>query len=175
MFAKICALALICVATVQAGYPLYKQCDSRWGSDRLGSNSKTVCSAGCLISSVSMVLNGCGRTISGAAATPKTLNNYLTNNGGYAQGDNFIWGSVATFELSYLGQTGDHYATRNYFSSGHAVILNVNYGTHWVVMTGESGTNFLVNDPGFSRTSYTSGDVRNAAIFKRPADCNALL
>ena len=126
MFAKICALALICVATVQAGYPLYKQCDSRWGSDRLGSSSNTVCSAGCLMSSVSMVLNGCGRTISGAAATPKTLNNYLTNNGGYAQGDNFIWDSVATFELSYLGQTGDHYATRNYFSSGHAVILNVN-------------------------------------------------
>ncbi len=122
-----------------------------------------------------MVLNGCGRTISGAAATPKTLNSYLTNNGGYAQGDLFIWGSVAPFGLSYVGQTRDQTAIRNYFSSGHAVILNVNNGGHWVLMTGSSGSSYLVNDPGFSRTSYTSGDVVLAGVFKKPAGCSALL
>ena len=37
-------------------YPLYKQCDSRWGSDIIV--SKTVCQVGCLMSSISMGLAG---------------------------------------------------------------------------------------------------------------------
>jgi len=37
--------------------PLYKQCDSRWGSDRLGKDS-TICKVGCLMTSVAMAMNG---------------------------------------------------------------------------------------------------------------------
>ena len=42
----------------------------------------------------------------------------------------------------------------NEFNSGHIVILNVHNGHHWVLMTGVSGSNFLVNDPGYSTSSY---------------------
>ena len=174
MFAKILAFATLCFATTQAAYPLFKQCDSRWSADRLGTSSNTICSAGCLMSSVSMVLNGCGKTIDGGASTPKSLNHWLTNNGGYASGDLFVWGAVSKFGLGYVGQITDKTAMHNHFSSGKAVILNVNNGGHWVLMTGSSGANFLVNDPGFSKTSYTSGEVVRAGIFNRPAGCNAL-
>ena len=116
MFAKIAALATLCFATVQAAYPLFKQCDSRWSADRLGTSSNSICKAGCLMSSVSMVLNGCGKTIDGAASTPKTLNSWLTKNGGYASGDLFVWGSVSKFGLSYINQITDKTAMHNYHS-----------------------------------------------------------
>ena len=81
MFAKIIALATL--AVIGSSYPLYKQCDSRWGSDKLGTSGQTICQAGCLMSSVAMVIADCGRSIGGAQATPKTLNTFLRNNGGY--------------------------------------------------------------------------------------------
>ncbi len=42
----------------------------------------------------------------------------------------------------------------------------MNSGGHWVLATGSSSTGFNVNDPGFSKTSYTNGEVGEAAIYK---------
>lgn len=174
MFAKLCAIATL--AAVTAAYPLFKQCDGRWASDALGtSGGKTICQAGCLMSSVSMVLNDCHKTINGGAADPKSLNSWLKVNGGYASGNLFVWGAVSKFGLTYVGQITDKNQMHSYFNSGHAVILNVNNGGHWVLMTGNSGANFLVNDPGFAKSSYTAGEVVRAGIFKRPAGCSSLL
>ena len=64
---------------------------------------------------------------------------------------------------------------RNHFKNGNAVILNVNKGGHWVLMTGISGSNFLVNDPGFTKTSYTQSEVVNSGVFKRPTGCSTKL
>lgn len=96
------------VSTVPLAYPLFKQCDPRWGPDLI--HVKTVCSVGCLMSSTSMVLRErgvgipagtravsggvvsgaavSGTVVSGAAAalqsaTPGTLNTWLLANGGY--------------------------------------------------------------------------------------------
>jgi hypothetical protein len=55
------------------------------------------------------------------------------------------------------------------FKQGKAVLLNVNNGAHWVLMTGWTGTNFLVNDPGYARTSYAPSEVMGSAIYIRPA------
>jgi len=41
-------------------YPTFKQCDDRWGSNYLGvGGGETVCQAGCLMSSVSEIINDC--------------------------------------------------------------------------------------------------------------------
>ena len=43
--------------TVQSyGWTEYKQCDSKWGNNQLGTCSQTICSAGCAMSSVAMIL-----------------------------------------------------------------------------------------------------------------------
>jgi hypothetical protein len=39
------------------GWTEYKQCDSRWANNKLGTCSQTICSAGCAMSSVAMVLH----------------------------------------------------------------------------------------------------------------------
>lgn len=42
-------------------WTMYKQCDSRWGSNKLGTCSQTICSAGCAMSSVAMMLKTKGK------------------------------------------------------------------------------------------------------------------
>ena len=99
--AKILTLILAVTAMTSTAYPLFKQCDSRWASQMLGTSANTICKAGCLMSSVSMVLNDCKKSIDGSSANPQTLNRWLTSNGGYVSGDLFVWGSVAKFGLSF--------------------------------------------------------------------------
>ena len=54
---------LLLVALVAArNYPMYKQCDSRWGNQKLGTSAKTICDAGCAMSSVAMALGGIGKS-----------------------------------------------------------------------------------------------------------------
>ena len=143
-------------------YPLFKQCDGKWGGNSLGSSS--VCRIGCLMSSVSMALNGLGKKVNGKSPNPGALNSYLKSHGGY-QGNLFIWGSVAKFGLKYQGQTTSQTAIKNAICANKVVILNVNNGGHWVLATGVSGSSYTVNDPGYSRSSYTQGQVVRAGIF----------
>ena len=89
------ALLIATMLACASSYVLYKQCDARWKSQRLGTSSATICSAGCLMSSVAMVLSN--------HFNPSTLNTWLTHNGGYVQGDLFVWTSVARYGLHYEG------------------------------------------------------------------------
>ena len=63
MFAKIIALASVVVAST--AYPIFKQCGQVWSNDIMGSSGSTICSKGCLMSSVAMVLSDCGRAFNG--------------------------------------------------------------------------------------------------------------
>ena len=122
-----------------------------------------------------MVLRGCGITIGGQTATPGTLNRWLGTNGGYVSGNSFVWGSVGSLGLSYVGQTSSATDIRTHFRNGRAVVLNVNNGGHWVLMTGASATGYTVNDPGYTRSTYNNADVRRAGVYNRPAGCPAHL
>lgn len=51
------------------------------------------------------------------------------------------------------------------FDAGQHVILCVNNGGHYVLMTSYSGDTFNVNDPGYSKTSYPASGVTNAATY----------
>lgn len=152
---KIIPLTLLITFALALNYPLYKQCDSKWAREQLGTSpTETICSAGCLMSSASMALYAVGNT----QFNPSTLNKWLTSNGGYASGDLFIWASVNRFGVNFLGKvTRDK--IKDYISSGYIVIPNVHNGRHWVLATGFEGDNILVNDPGYSVTSYTLDEI----------------
>lgn len=60
------------------GWTEYKQCDSRWANEQLGTcSSTTICSAGCAMSSVAMIL-----ATKGCSYTPSTLNSWLKSHSG---------------------------------------------------------------------------------------------
>lgn len=146
--------ALVAVA-LSRNYPLYKQCDPQWGSHQLGTSSKTICQAGCLMSSAAMALSGTGHT-----HNPGSLNTWLKEHGGYVSGDLFVWGSISPLGLHYEGKVSNSQIKAE-LDKGKVVIVNVHNGGHWVLAHGHSGDNILVNDPGYSTTSYTLSQIVN--------------
>ena len=95
---KTALFALLIVAALSRSYPLFKQCDSKWGSEQLGTSSNTICKAGCAMSSLAMGLAGTGK-----GYNPGTLNSWLKGHGGYVSGDLLVWGAVSSIGLSYKG------------------------------------------------------------------------
>jgi hypothetical protein len=71
-------------------FATYSQCSSSWGGQELGTcSSQDICSAGCAMTSVAMMLQ-----YYGIIKNPSQLNSWLKSNGGYANGCNIVWASV---------------------------------------------------------------------------------
>ena len=152
---KILLLAFLVIVAIARNYPMYKQCDSRWANDQLGTSSKTICQAGCLMSSAAMALSGTGHSYD-----PKTLNNWLKSNGGYVSGNLFVWASINKLGLTFKGFVANS-AIKSNLDAGNVVICNVHNGGHWVLAHSYNGNNILVNDPGYSTTSYDLTQIVN--------------
>ena len=126
-------LILFCIIVFLASartYPMYKQCDSQWRNEQLGTSSNTICSAGCLMSSAAMALKGIGLNYN-----PSILNTWLNGHGGYVSGDLFVWASINTLGVTFLGKFTRSQIKDN-LSRDNIVILNVHNGAHWVLATG---------------------------------------
>jgi hypothetical protein len=151
---KIIAIILLLVAISCRQYPLYKQCDSRWASEQLGTSSNTICSAGCLMSSAAMALSAIGKNYN-----PSTLNKWLKSNGGYVSQDLFVWASINPIGVKFVGFINRNAIASN-LANDNIVILNVHNGGHWVLATGmQGGSVVAVNDPGYATTSYTLDQI----------------
>ena len=153
MLTKYLAIALILVIAACRTYPMYKQCDSRWGNHQIGTSPYTICKEGCLMSSVAMALTGCGKNYN-----PDTLNTWLKGHGGYVNGDDFVWASVHSLGLSYVGKIANKDIAAA-LGRNEIVFLNVHNGGHWVLATSMSGSTIHVNDPGYSTVSYNLSEI----------------
>lgn len=69
---RIVIFSIFIVLIYSRNYTLYKQCNSAWGNEQLGTSSNTICSAGSIITDVAMGLSGIGSDIN-----PLTLNKWL--------------------------------------------------------------------------------------------------
>lgn len=146
------------------GWTEYKQCDSRWANQQLGTCSQTICSAGCAMSSVAMIL-----ATKGAGQNPSSLDSWLTKNGGYSGGCNINWASVNAFGVvTFIGKQPGATETDicNGLKAGHGLVANVHGGGHWVLLTACKGSGvFYVNDPGYSTTTYHKSDIVDLAVY----------
>jgi hypothetical protein len=161
-------------ATIPFQYPLFKQCDSTWGDDYMG--TKTICMVGCLMSSTSMGLKGTDINIESLSSDPQTLNNWLLDNGGY-DNNNLIESQVPLINPDRIFWPADAFHSTNdlpfstitsYLDKGRVVIANVNDGGHFVLLVGYGDDNdtFYINDPGYTRDTYSySTDVVGYRIF----------
>ena len=166
---------------VPHAFPLFKQCNSSWGSDVM--EKQTICDVGCLMSSCSMALRGNGVALGDGkhntiAANPGTLNTWLRNNHGYTSGDDLDESALPRINATAVRWPSDGMHTANdlpymtiraYQLQGRTVIANVMQGHHFVLVTGWNYTDpdmVLVNDPGFDRASYSySKDVVGWRLF----------
>ena len=171
------AAAACASAAVPRAYPLYKQCDPRWGNDTI--ETTTVCAVGCLMSSTAMALAGHGIGVGAARADPGTLNAWLRANNGYDSSNDFNEAALPPLDPQHIAWSdagGMHRqndvplpAIQALLSAGAPVIANVDKGRHFVLVVGWDDAHadtILVNDPGFERTNYSySNDVVGWRLF----------
>lgn len=128
------------------GLQFFSQGDPAWANVKLGTCPETIGSAGCAITAVAMAM-----TSLGVEVNPRTLNDYLTNNHGYASGCLIFWGKAAEFDGSagvgwvHIGVLGSPESLRDGLDQGKRVIVkSTRFGEHWVFIAGYdgSGTNW---------------------------------
>lgn len=131
----------------------YKQFDSRWASNYVGSTSYTMKSIGCAITSLSMTESYRTST----TITPKNMHDKLS----FTETGALYWPSNYNLVSSKTNYLTNIY---NILLTGKPVILGCSNsnGSHYIVITGFTGGNsltsdlFTINDPGSSSRTLLS-------------------
>ncbi len=134
--------------------PHFLQSDPRWGGDQLAVTDETVAQSGCAVSSAAMVLAGYG-----GQTDPGRLNAFLKKTEmGFTPEGWIYWEKAPLFDPALAAKILPHYEdAASYFLidanliCGNPVIVRIRYPsgiTHFVVICGKSGYEYLVRDPG---------------------------
>ncbi|QLG69749.1 MAG: hypothetical protein CH104c_0518 [Candidatus Woesebacteria bacterium] len=136
----------------------FNQNDPRWKNSPLGTKG-TIGQYGCLMCDGTMVVN-----YYGFRETPLTMNEKLTQNGGYDKGNLLIWSAIPRLfaGLKYSGKwSNDNPLTqaqmdqiRSAIDKGYPVFLQIDtipstsgLDEHWILAIGYDGDDFIVQDP----------------------------
>ena len=127
----------------------FAQGDARWSDDALGQTESTMGEEGCAVSSSAMVLAFYGQDID-----PGRLNAFLTTNGGYTPQGWLYWEKAADFIPGMVRHAYEdlpsYFLIDSNLLRGNPVIVRVhlpNGVTHFVVIVGKVGFDYLIQDP----------------------------
>jgi len=127
----------------------FAQSDPRWSDDPLGQTPATMGEEGCAVSSSAMVLAFYGQDID-----PGRLNAFLTANGGYTPQGWLYWEKAADFTPGMVRHAYEdlpsYFLIDSNLLRGNPVIVRVhlpNGVTHFVVIVGKAGFDYLIQDP----------------------------
>jgi len=134
--------------------PQFFQADARWTEDFLARTPGTMGGEGCAVSSAAMTLAAYGIDVD-----PGRLNKFLTDlSGGYTPEGWIYWEKAAEFDPAFTASLLPHYEDKpSYFLidwnliNGNPVIARLRYPsgvTHFVVICGKDGFDYLIRDPG---------------------------
>ena len=160
-------------------YRSWKQYDTRWASQRLGSSADTMSESGCLVVAIAslMVHSGCADE---NGVDPGKLCTYLSNNGGFTSNGELYWDKVsgavdgfrlANWSVALSGSRYDKVAQiKSYLDNGYYLVVSVGYGAHWVAVDSVDGNgNVNIFDPAYSYTklfgSYSDAGITRIAVF----------
>lgn len=133
--------------------PHFQQSDPQWGNDLLGNTQRTLAAEGCAVASAAMVL-----AMHGVHVDPGVLNRFLTaHHKGYTDRGWIYWESAAEFDPVAAEQLLPHYEDLPSYRlidtnlmKKNPVIARVRTPsgiTHFVVIVGKDGLDYLVRDP----------------------------
>ncbi len=130
--------------------PHFAQADQRWSSDRLGPTPGSLGAEGCAVASAAMVLASYG-----ADLDPGRLNNFLQTNSGYTDRGWLYWERASDYPPAVAQHVyedeASHFLIDWNLLRGNPVIVRLRYPdgiTHFVVIVGKSGYEYLIRDPG---------------------------
>lgn len=135
---------------VELKVPLFRQADERWGQEKLGPTPATLAAEGCAVASAAMVLASYGYD-----TDPGRLNAFLNTREGYTP-EGWIWWEKAAeiTDGKYIKAYEDlpsHRLIDENLQRGNPVIVRLraqNGITHFVVIAGKQGYDYLTRDPG---------------------------
>jgi ABC-type bacteriocin/lantibiotic exporter with double-glycine peptidase domain len=130
--------------------PHFAQADERWAGDRLGPTNGSLGAEGCAVASAAMVLAAYGSDLD-----PGRLNKFLQTNEGYTERGWLYWEKASEFppvlaEHVYEDDAS-HFLIDWNLLHGNPVIVRLRFPngiTHFVVIVGKQGYEYLVRDPG---------------------------
>jgi hypothetical protein len=127
----------------------FAQADPRWADDELGPASSTMGEEGCAVSSAAMVLAFYGQDVD-----PGRLNAFLTNCGGYTPQGWLYWEKAADFHPGLVRHAYEdlpsYFLIDSNLERGNPVIVRIHLAngiTHFVVIAGKDGFDYLIQDP----------------------------
>jgi hypothetical protein len=129
--------------------PRFAQSDPRWAEEELGPASSTMGEEGCAVSCAAMVLAFYGQDID-----PGRLNTFLTDNSGYTPQGWLYWEKAADFHPGLVRHAYEdlpsYFLIDSNLEGGNPVIVRIhltNGITHFVVIVGKAGFDYLIQDP----------------------------
>jgi hypothetical protein len=137
---------------VELPVPSFRQSDDRWRNDPLGGviENGTIGSAGCAVASAAMVFQSYG-----IDTDPQRLNWFLAAVDGYTERGWLYWDRAAWWAPGRVRHIYEDLPSYQLIDSnlarGNPVIVRVRFGngiTHFVVIAGKEGFDYLVRDPG---------------------------
>jgi hypothetical protein len=127
----------------------YLQNDPAWSSDKLGNTSSSMGGAGCLVTSISTAMD-----YYGVKYSPQEVNRLFSEKGVFNDSGQVIWKDIknAVPEIDYkYDRVFDTRTIETLLDEGLLPIIEVKYrgagASHWVVVIGSDGADFLVMDP----------------------------
>jgi peptidase C39-like protein len=137
---------------VELAVPSFQQGDGKWRDDPLGGvpENGTLGGEGCAVAAAAMVFR-----FYGIAVDPQQLNWFLTGVGGYTDQGWLYWDRAAWFAPDRVRHVYEDLPSYQLIDSniahGNPVIVRVRLAsgiTHFVVIAGKDGFDYLVRDPG---------------------------
>ncbi len=137
---------------VELAVPSFRQSDEKWRDDPLGGveANGTLGGEGCAVAAAAMVFK-----FYGVETDPQQLNWFLTSVDGYTEQGWIYWDRAAWFAPDRVRHVYEDLASYQLIDSnlahGNPVIVRVrlpNGITHFVVIAGKDGFDYLVRDPG---------------------------
>jgi len=127
----------------------FAQSDPRWADDPLGPTSASLGAEGCAVTSAAMVLS-----FYGIDTDPSRLNEFLTKHEGYTPQGWLFWEKAADYSPGVVRHAYEdlpsYYLIDSNLVRGNPVIVRIhlpNAVTHFVVITGKQGFDYLIQDP----------------------------
>lgn len=161
------ALAQFLAGSGGAKPTIYSQRDQHWAAITLGTGNTTIGQEGCLMTCAAQMLTECGKVVN-----PLDLNTWLKNNGGFVQGNHFVFSAIdkmGVVKFRVLGNCVNIPAPVSMLdrvlSSGAYVIAQVDFvpggsvQQHWVIYRG----NGQITDPWYGDNAPITRYGRDAA------------
>ena len=130
--------------------PQFFQNDPRWASDLLGPTDGTLGAEGCAVASAAMVLASYG-----ADLDPGRLNAFVQETNGFTPQGWLYWEAASAFPPIVADHVYEDLPSYRLIDAnllaGNPVIVRLRYPngiTHFVVVVGKRGFDYLVRDPG---------------------------